>query len=186
MQSDINVTSFENKLHWTEKEKETHDNSSAEMEKVRAGNDTDQEGNFEIKIKNVEDAKDENVELESMSFSQYGQEEMPQTQSADSSKKKRKIENFEEISKAIKDAAQILAVEIKDSFARLSGAIGQEMAEKQKGLNGELIRTTALTMRERHKATRLITHDNASVNIFFSLPDEEKEEWVRALLNGSI
>lgn len=45
---------------------------------------------------------------------------------------------------------------------------------------------TALTMFERHRATRLISRDNAALNVLFEIPDGEEEAWVRSLLDGSV
>ena len=60
------------------------------------------------------------------------------------------------------------------------------MIAKQTGVNDELIRTTNLSMINRHKACSLIIRDNATLNFFWGLPDEEKYEWVFAKLANKI
>ncbi|KAL5554074.1 hypothetical protein UlMin_041475 [Ulmus minor] len=103
-----------------------------------------------------------------------------------SSKKKRK-RSSDDIGEAIKEAACAIAKEMKDSSTRLSGAmIDKEINERQMGVNQELIRTTLLDMFERHKAILLITHDIRTLNAFTNVGDEEKDAWVRALLDGHL
>ena len=41
-------------------------------------------------------------------------------------------------------------------------------------------------MSERFKAVRNITQDNDKTNVFFTIVDDEKEEWVKAVFNGDI
>ena len=38
----------------------------------------------------------------------------------------------------------------------------------------------------RHRATRRIASEPETIDIFFSIPDAEKKEWVQALLRGYI
>ena len=54
------------------------------------------------------------------------------------------------------------------------------------GVNQELMRTTLLDMFERHKAILLITCDIRTLNAFTSVGDEDKDAWVRALLDGHL
>ncbi|PON83584.1 hypothetical protein TorRG33x02_206360 [Trema orientale] len=129
------------------------------------------------------DAEADNLEF--MSFSQASQ--IPQSRSDGSSTRKRKSRGSDDLGEAIKEAALVIAKEIKESSARLSDAINdKEMNERQMRINEELIRTTYLDMLERHKATILITRDARTLNVFSGLPDDEKEPWVRALLDGYI
>ena len=53
-------------------------------------------------------------------------------------------------------------------------------------LREELEKTTTLTTLERQKAARMIMQDNRLMSYFFSLPEDGKDEWVRALLTGAI
>ncbi|KAL5570021.1 hypothetical protein UlMin_026596 [Ulmus minor] len=118
---------------------------------------------------------------EFMSFSQAPQ--FPQSKSDGSSKKKRK-RSSDDIG-AIKEAACAIAKEMKDSSIRISEAmIDKEINERQMGVNQELMRTTLLDMFERHKAILLITRDIQTLNAFTNVGDEEKDAWVRALLDG--
>ncbi|KAF4355543.1 hypothetical protein F8388_003124 [Cannabis sativa] len=125
--------------------------------------------------------------LQSMSFSQaQNGPRAPPIQSDGSSKKKRKSSSLGDIAEAIKDASQFIGEKIEMSSVRLSRAIGEEMNDKQMRVNEEIMRTTLLPMMDRHRAARMIMSDNALVSFFFSLPDEEKDHWVRALLIGAI
>ncbi|KAL5549126.1 hypothetical protein UlMin_004357 [Ulmus minor] len=129
---------------------------------------------FEENINNTENMAYVEVENgEFMSFSQAPQ--FPQSQLDD------------DIEEAIKEAACAIAKEMKDSSTRLSEAmIDKEINERQMGVNQELMRTTLLDMFERHKAILLITRDIRTLNAFTSVGDEEKDAWVRALLDGHL
>ena len=124
---------------------------------------------------------------ESMSFSQAPiRPRGPPTQSDRSSKKKRKSSSFGDVAKAIKDASQFIGEKIEMSPIRLSRAIDEEMNDKHMRLNEEIMKTTILSMVEHHRAARIILGDSTLVSFLFSLPDEEKDAWMRALLIGSI
>ncbi|PON92129.1 hypothetical protein TorRG33x02_122010, partial [Trema orientale] len=102
-------------------------------------------------------------------------------------KKKKKSGGSDDLGEAIKEAALVIAKEMKESSTQLSDAINdKEMNERQMGVNEELIRTTFLGILERHRATLLITRDIHTLNVFSGLHNDEKEIWVRDLLDGHI
>ncbi|XP_062097148.1 uncharacterized protein At2g29880-like [Humulus lupulus] len=125
-------------------------------------------------------------EVPSMSVSNATRGAQSHTQSDGSSKKKRKAVNHEELSDAFTQSACIIAREIEKASIRLSKAIGEAMNEKHMQLGKELETTTTLTTTQRHKVARMIMQDNALVSYFFSVPDNEKDEWVTLLLDGSL
>ncbi|KAF4403807.1 hypothetical protein G4B88_014263 [Cannabis sativa] len=125
-------------------------------------------------------------EVESMSVSDATRAAQSYTQSDGSSKKKRKAANHEEHSNALTQSACILAEVIEKASIRLSKAIGEGLNEKHMQLGKELERTTTLTTAQRHKVARMIMEDNALVSYFFSIPDDEKDEWARLLIDGSL
>ncbi|KAF4362513.1 hypothetical protein F8388_011340 [Cannabis sativa] len=100
--------------------------------------------------------------------------------------RKRKAANHEELSNALTQSASILAEVIEKASIRLSKAIGEDLNEKHMQLGKELERTTTLTTTQRHKVARMIMQDNALVSYFFSVPDDEKDEWARLLIDGSL
>ncbi|KAM6580408.1 uncharacterized protein LOC115724580 [Cannabis sativa] len=108
------------------------------------------------------------------------------TQLDGSSKKKRKAANHEELSNALTQPACILAEVIEKASIRFSKAIGEDLNEKHMQLEKELERTTTVTTAQRHKVARMIMQDNALVSYFFSVPDDEKDEWARLLIDGSL
>ncbi|KAF4371797.1 hypothetical protein F8388_023110 [Cannabis sativa] len=125
-------------------------------------------------------------EVESMSVSDATRGAQSHTQSDGSSKKKRKAANHEELSNALTQSASILAEVIEKASIRLSKAIGDDLNEKHMQLGKELERTSTLTTTQRHKVARMIMQDNALVSYFFSVPDDEKDEWARLLIDGSL
>ncbi|KAF4348104.1 hypothetical protein F8388_017741 [Cannabis sativa] len=60
------------------------------------------------------------------------------------------------------------------------------MNEKHMQLGKELERITTLTTTQRHKVALMIMQDNALISYFFSVPDDEKDEWARLLIDGSL
>ncbi|PON94180.1 Myb/SANT-like domain containing protein [Trema orientale] len=153
-----------------------------DIARTEANNDMD-EHDINNAQPNMGDAEADNLEF--MSFSQASQ--VPQSRSDGSSKRKRKSGGSDDLGEAIKEAALVIAKEMKESFTRLSDAINdKEMNERQIGVNEELIRTTFLGILERHRATLLITRDIHTLNVFSGLRDDEKEIWVRALLDSHI
>ncbi|KAF4360758.1 hypothetical protein F8388_011474 [Cannabis sativa] len=125
-------------------------------------------------------------EVESMSVSDATRGAQSHTQSDGSSKKKRKAANHEDLSNALTQSACILAEVIEKASIRLSKAIGEGLNEKHMQLGKELERTTTLTTSQRHKVARMIMQDYALVSYFFSVLDDEKDEWARLLIDGSL
>lgn len=58
-------------------------------------------------------------------------------------------------------------------------------AEKRAKLNGELMKLS-LNLQARLRAAYMIVCDPTKVDLFFSLPDDEKAEWVSMLLLGLV
>ena len=86
---------------------------------------------------------------------------------------------------AMKEVASMLGSQLKDASDNLSKAvIGTIASENRSRINEELSKVVGLTIKERHKATKLIVCQHELIDVFFSVPDEEKEEWVKGLING--
>ncbi|KAL5539933.1 hypothetical protein UlMin_042972 [Ulmus minor] len=133
------------------------------------------------------DMSEDNINnIENMGFADAENSKfMSQSRSDGSSKRKKRSKSTDDLGESIKEAAFSIAKEMKDSFTRLSEAmIDKGMNERQMGVNDELMRTTWLNMLEMHKAALLITRDTRTLNAFTSVNDDEKDVWVRALLDG--
>ncbi|KAJ8430718.1 hypothetical protein Cgig2_000283 [Carnegiea gigantea] len=89
--------------------------------------------------------------------------------------------------KGLSEVASIPGREIRAACSNISRAIGfdVELSEKRSKLNEELA-NLGLTTMERHRAARKIASETKSVDVFFSIPDAERKEWVQALLRGGI
>lgn len=126
-------------------------------------------------------------EAQSMYFSQASAVPQTQSHSQGSSKKKRKnTGNSGDAYEALKESSNLIAGVIEKASEHLSRAIGEDIMEKHSQLRAELERTTTISTIERHKAARLIMKDDATVCYFFSVPDQERDEWVKALLAGEL
>ena len=123
-------------------------------------------------------------ETQSMSFSQASA--VPQSQSQGLSKRKRKSTSNSEAYEAIKESSSLLASVIEKASERLSRAIGEDIAKKHSRLRDELQRTTTIKIMKRHKVARMMMKDDALISYFFSIPNDERDEWARALLSCDI
>ncbi|KAJ8438008.1 hypothetical protein Cgig2_029989 [Carnegiea gigantea] len=83
--------------------------------------------------------------------------------------------------------ASILGREMRAANSNINRAIGfkVELSEKCSKLNEELA-NLGLTTMEKHRAARKIASEPESVDVFFSILDAERKEWVQALLRGDI
>ena len=148
------------------------------IERTRVNNGTKSK-NLNLNSEDVRDDVDDN-----MSFSQTRQ--MHPTTSNSSSRKRGRDEDSEDSVESLKELATVIVREMKESFCCLSRAIGQEINDKQVGLNGELKKIRSLTTVERLKATTLIARDNTALNVFYSLSDEDRKVWLKLFLSGEI
>ncbi|KAG6482290.1 hypothetical protein ZIOFF_058921 [Zingiber officinale] len=101
--------------------------------------------------------------------------------------KRRKTESTKDLSLVIREAIAILGEELNNASNRLSKALEyDEGVEKRMKVNEVLTKLPGLSMLERHKATRKIGCDRETTDIFVTIPDDEKEAFVKALLSGDI
>ncbi|KAA8523994.1 hypothetical protein F0562_010575 [Nyssa sinensis] len=77
---------------------------------------------------------------------------------------------------------------IKESTIKLTEAMAYDVtvAAKRVRINEELLKLPTISMFEGHKATLQIARDHETTDVFFTIADDEKEEWVKALLRGDI
>ena len=101
-------------------------------------------------------------------------------------KRKKKGQNNEDnMMQEMKEVASMLGSQLKDASDNLSKAvIGTIASENRSRINQELSKVVGLTIKERHKATKLIVCQHELIDVFFSVPIEENEEWVKGLING--
>ena len=99
----------------------------------------------------------------------------------------KRVRTSDNLVKGLSEVASILGREIRAASSNISRAIGfdVELSEKRSKLNEELA-NLGLTTMERHRAARKIASQPESVDVFFSIPDAERKEWVQALLRGDI
>jgi hypothetical protein len=87
--------------------------------------------------------------------------------------------------KTMKEVASMLDSQLKDVSDNLSTVvIGTIASENKSRINEELSKVVGLTIKECHKATKLIVCQHELIDVFFSVLDEEKEEWVKGLINA--
>ena len=85
----------------------------------------------------------------------------------------------------MKEVASMLDSQLKDVSDNLSTVvIGTIASENKSRINEELSKVVGLTIKECHKATKLIVCQHELIDVFFSVLDEEKEEWVKGLINA--
>ncbi|KAJ0011472.1 hypothetical protein Pint_33509 [Pistacia integerrima] len=125
------------------------------------------------------------VDYDAMSCSHTSKRE---TSSNGLSKKRKKAptsKDDEDLGQAIKDAAIIVANEMRESCRMLSRAItGQDIIEKQMQLSKELMKLDRLTMVEKLRASTIIARDHGLLRVFYGRRNDLKEVWVRLILEG--
>ncbi|KAG6532808.1 hypothetical protein ZIOFF_006661 [Zingiber officinale] len=120
-------------------------------------------------------------------YASYAQDFIFGSNEENSKPKRRKTESTKDLSQVIREATTILGEELNNANNRLSKALEyDEGAEKRMKVNKVLTKLPGLSMLERHKATRKIGCDRETTDIFFTIPDDEKEAFVKALLSGDI
>ncbi|XP_076927047.1 uncharacterized protein At2g29880-like [Bidens hawaiensis] len=65
-------------------------------------------------------------------------------------------------------------------------AADKAAADKRTKLNGELKKIPSLSLQARLRAASVIVGDSAKLDLFYSLSNEERKEWVSMLLSGLI
>ena len=61
-----------------------------------------------------------------------------------------------------------------------------DVFKAKKKINEELNKFPSITTRKRFKATSIITRDDNKIILFFPIINDEKEEWIKVVLNGDI
>ncbi|KAA8538077.1 hypothetical protein F0562_027685 [Nyssa sinensis] len=105
-----------------------------------------------------------------------------------SSQRRRRSRSNDSFLKAIKEVGLTMGREIKESTIKLTEAMAYDVtvAAKRVRINEELLKLPTISMFERHKTTLQIARDHEITDVFFTITDDEKEEWVKALLRGDI
>ncbi|KAI8555151.1 hypothetical protein RHMOL_Rhmol05G0152200 [Rhododendron molle] len=89
---------------------------------------------------------------------------------------------------AFREAATIIGSKIEEATNKFSQALGVDLAiaKKRDKVNDELRKLSNLSMVQRHRALLAIARDHATTACFFTLKDDEKEDFVMALLRGDL
>ncbi|KAI3713866.1 hypothetical protein L1987_72453 [Smallanthus sonchifolius] len=80
----------------------------------------------------------------------------------------------------------------EEQFSVLLGIVGVDVAadkaaaDKRTKLNGELKKIPNLSLQARLRAASVIVGDSAKLDLFYSLSNDERKEWVSMLLSGLI
>lgn len=76
----------------------------------------------------------------------------------------------------------------EEQFSVLVGIVAavKGVADKRTKLNGELKKIPNLSLQARLRAASVIVGDSAKLDLFYSLSNEERKEWVSMLLSGLI
>ncbi|KAL8487724.1 hypothetical protein ACS0TY_023708 [Phlomoides rotata] len=62
----------------------------------------------------------------------------------------------------------------------------QDLYAARKMIYSSISKMSMLTLHEKLCATALIARNTEDIDVFFSLPDPDRVEWVKMLLNGEI
>lgn len=98
--------------------------------------------------------------------------------------KKKRARSQDPLLEGITSAARLLRKELETSSMKLSAAIESDM-DIQKKTNMiilELSKMVSLTNRDVYRAVKKITSVPENVLVFFSFKEEQREDWVKYLL----
>ncbi|KAA8547083.1 hypothetical protein F0562_003512 [Nyssa sinensis] len=103
-----------------------------------------------------------------------------------SQRRRRRSRSNDNLLEAIKEVGLAMGREIKESTIKLTEAMSYDVtvAARRVRINEELLKLSIISMFERHKETLQIARDHEIVDVLFTVADDEKEEWVKALLRG--
>ncbi|KAI8567434.1 hypothetical protein RHMOL_Rhmol02G0122000 [Rhododendron molle] len=89
---------------------------------------------------------------------------------------------------AFREAATIIGSKIEEATNKFSQALGVDLAiaKKRDKVNDELRKLSNLSMIQRHRALLAVARDHATTACFFTSKDDEKEDFVMALLRGDL
>ncbi|KAA8519285.1 hypothetical protein F0562_013541 [Nyssa sinensis] len=134
----------------------------------------------------TEDGLDENDA--SLSFAPTHNTKTSSEECSSQRRRKLRSRSNDNLLEAIKEVGLTMGKEIKESTIKLIEAMGYDVAvaEKRVRINEELLKLPTISMFERHKATLQIARDHKTTDVFFTIADDKKEEWVKALLRGDI
>jgi hypothetical protein len=100
--------------------------------------------------------------------------------------RKRKNSSEDNITHTIREVASLLVTNLITTSNNLSKAITRTVApENILKLNGELSKINGLSRRDRLKAARMIVCQPEVMDLFFIIPNDDKEELVRGIINDA-
>jgi len=105
-----------------------------------------------------------------------------------SGRKRKKNNNVSEdnIAKTIREVGNLLATNLITASDNLSKAVtGTVAPENRLKVNDELSKIIGLSVKDRLKAARSIVCQPEVMDLFFSIPDDDKEELVRGIINDA-
>lgn len=130
--------------------------------------------------------EENSVDIAEDSDTSFSSLHSPRNEGASHQNKKRRVDESMKID--IKEAASVIANEIAKASELFSKAIGvdAEISEKRKKINSEIKKIPNLTVAEAIKAVCHIASHLELIDVFFSMEEENKEQLVRAKLNGEV
>ncbi|KAL8480114.1 hypothetical protein ACS0TY_026880 [Phlomoides rotata] len=140
---------------------------------------TDQgEGSFRVNAENV-------GESETLVGDSHTGEDEQETGKTASSGRKRKLSST---SDPFVDIVHNFCNTASDRLGEIAQRIGhdQDMSTTRKTIYSSVSKMDTLTLQEKLRATALIARHAEDIDVFFSLPDEDRKEWILMLLNGDI
>jgi hypothetical protein len=105
-----------------------------------------------------------------------------------SGRKRKKNNNGSEdnIAKIMREVGNLLATNLIIASDNFSKAVIETVAPKNRlKVNDELSKIIGLSVKDRLKATRSIVCQPEVMDLFFNIPDDDKEELVRRIINGA-
>jgi hypothetical protein len=101
-------------------------------------------------------------------------------------RKKNNNSNEDNIAHTMREVGNVLATNLITASDNLSKAVtGMVAPENRLKVNDELSKIIGLSVKDRLKAPRSIFCQLKVTNLLFSIPDDDKEELVRGIINDA-
>ncbi|KAL8544372.1 hypothetical protein ACS0TY_004784 [Phlomoides rotata] len=136
------------------------------------------EGSFRVNAENVGESETPVGNFQS------GEDDQETGKTASSGRKRK----FSSTSDPFVDVVHNFCNTASDRLSEIAQRIShdQDMSTARKNIYSYVSKMDTLTLQEKLRATTLIARHTEDIDVFFSLPDDDRKEWVLMLLNGDI
>ncbi|KAL8557546.1 hypothetical protein ACS0TY_004839 [Phlomoides rotata] len=136
------------------------------------------EGSFRVNAENVGESETP------VGNSQTGEDDQETGKTASSGRKCKLSSTSDPFVDVVHNFCNTASDRLSEIAQRISH--DQDMSTARKNIYSYVSKMDTLTLQEKLRATTLIARHAEDIDVFFSLPDDDRKKWVLMLLNGDI